>query len=69
MRFLTEQPIFHAEQCHTGGHPCQHNHRTISGAQRCLPRAPRDYFSLARVIAANDAAQRLLDTHDDAPVA
>lgn len=47
---------YEAETCHTGGYLCGHRHRTRSGAERCLPRLPRQtstltrYFSMARVI-------------------
>ena len=56
-------PIFKAEQCHTGGSLCRHTHRTIRGATRCLPAAPRAQgtYSLARVIPMNSAARQLLD--------
>ena len=62
----TEQPIFRAEQSHTGGSPCSHNHRTLSGAERCLPAAPRGHgtYSMARVVAINDAARFLLHAQD-----
>ena len=51
-------PIFHAEQSPTGGYPCTHNHRTRAAAERCLPRVHgRGCFSMAQVIAANDAAR------------
>jgi hypothetical protein len=58
-------PIYKAEQCHTGGHLCRHNHRTISGAERCLPRLPRGQgttgaFSMASVVPQNEAAEREL---------
>ena len=55
-------PIYHAEQCHTGGYPCRHKHRTRAAAERCLPRLGRHYrngeFSMAKVVAGNDAARR-----------
>ncbi len=56
------QPIFKAEQSHTGGHLCHHNHRTLSGAQRCLPAVPRgaETYSMARVVPCNAAAEAVL---------
>ncbi len=62
------RPIFHAEQCHTGGHLCRHNHRTVSGAMRCLPAVGslgQGAYSMARVLPQNAAAQRLLDEQDN----
>lgn len=57
-----DKPIFHAEQCHTGGHECAHNHRSYKAAQRCLPKLPcgpgtQNLFSMAVVVPANDAAR------------
>jgi hypothetical protein len=62
---MNERPIWKAEQSPTGGHLCKHNHHSRRAAERCLPRLPRRrpgsltrYFSLAQVIAVNDAAAR-----------
>lgn len=60
---MKERAVWKTEQSHTGGHLCRHNHRTRSGAERCLPRLTtgqchRGAFSLARVVAMNDAAIR-----------
>ena len=30
-----------ADQCHTGGHECNHKHQTATTARKCLPRLPR----------------------------
>ena len=63
-------PIFKAEQCHTGGYLCNHNHRTRAAAARCLPPPPHgnQAYSMGGVLAMNDAA-KLLDAttqeHDD----
>jgi len=29
-----------ADQCHTGGYECSHQHRTAEAARRCLPTLP-----------------------------
>ena len=57
------KPIFKAEQSHTGGDLCRHNHRTLSGAQRCLPAAPRGAgtYSMARVVPCNAAAEAIVE--------
>ena len=44
---MDEQPIYKAEQSHTGGHLCPHAHRTYMSAYRCLP-ASRRRQALAR---------------------
>lgn len=59
----TERPIYKTETCHAGDHLCSHNHRTISSADRCLPKLPKgasNAFSLARVVPQNDAAREEL---------
>ena len=65
----THHPIYKAEQSHTGGYLCHHNHRTRSGAARCLPTPPRGQgtFSMARVMACNDAAEKA-DRQRDIPL-
>lgn len=61
-------PIFKAEQSHIGGYLCRHNHRTISGAERCLPAAPRGQgaFSMAQVVPCNAAAETIVRAQRDA---
>ena len=61
-----ERPIWKAEQSHTGGYLCTHDHHTRTGAERCLPKLPHQprgsltqTFSLARVVAMNAAAERI----------
>jgi hypothetical protein len=62
-KVIYQQPIYKAEQSHTGGSLCNHNHRTRAAAERCLPRPPHgDYaYSMAGVRAVNDAARQLDD--------
>ncbi len=59
-------PVFKAERSHTGGALCHHNHRTATGAARCLPALPRGHgtYSMARVIPCNAAARALLAAMD-----
>lgn len=53
-------PIWMAHLDHTGTILCQHEHRTRSGAARCLPKLPRKgtYLSFARIVPCNEAARQ-----------
>ena len=61
---MMEKPVYKAEQSHTGGSLCSHNHRTRSTAERCLPKPPpgNQSYSMASVKAINDAARWIDDS-------